>query len=91
MQVLFSKIPQENEQGYEALSDVEGNYYYYSIETSDICDDEFHIKDTCGRYIPFPLEELDVLIEALENYRVNLVEQVLENMFSEPDSIAIID
>lgn len=85
--VFFSAIDKASEQGDETFTDAEGSNYYYAIVDSDCEDTEFIISDSCGRYIPFPLEDLDVLIEALENYRVNL----LDNMFNEPDSVAILD
>lgn len=87
MQVLFSQVEASQEQNEEIFQDIEGNSYYYSVGDSPYCEEEFLIQDSTGRYVPFPLEDIDVVIEALENYRVNLV----ESFFSEPDSVALLD
>ena len=87
MQVLFSAIPESDEQGDEVMQDAEGTCYYYAVKDSDFCEEEFTIQDSCGRWVPFPLEDIDVLINALEVYRVHLV----ESFFNEPDAIAVLD
>lgn len=89
--VYFSEIPQEEIQGDELFRDAEGTNYYYKVDDSPYCTDEFVLADSTGRFVPFPYEDLDALIEALENFRVNLVETVVENLFKEPDSVAILD
>lgn len=91
MQVLFSKVPKDNEQGDETLVDAEGNFYHYTISDSQFSEEEFAVADSAGRSVPFRYEDLDALIEALENFRVNLVDTVVENLFNEPDSVAILD
>lgn len=91
MQVLFSKVPTNDLQGDESLVDAEGNFYHYTISDSQFSEEEFVVADSAGRSVPFRYEDLDALIEALENFRVNLVDTVVENLFNEPDSVAILD
>lgn len=41
--------------------------FYYSVEMNDI--ETFSIMDTCNRYVPFDLENLEPLIFALQTLR----------------------
>lgn len=60
MQIYFDKV-QPNDQEPEDFKHG-GENFYYAVEAGV---DYFLIKDTCGRFVPFSLESIRPLIDAL--------------------------
>lgn len=50
-------------------------YFYYELESSE---DGITLKDSCGRYLPFSLDEVPELIQALTMYYNKEGEQMAE-------------
>ena len=66
MKILFAEVDLEQYTHFETDSmfqDPEtGNFYFYMMETDE--DGCVRLHDTCGRMVPFDLEQLEALCEA---------------------------
>ena len=61
MNIYFSKAgPDES---VEDLFEFEGSHYYYKLELQQ---DQFVIRDTCDRYVPFGYDSVKPLFQALK-------------------------
>lgn len=92
MKIYFGKIDQEtiDQFGVDGAFEHEGEFYWFQMEygTNPGGMDEVAITDTCGRYLPMPLEYIEILqnvmnVALLSNEVLEQADTVLDNLSNE--------